>query len=187
MSGETQLQIVFHMVNGHALKFSVKEESSAAEIIRNVRPQKLFSEKQLVISGKLSSRRIFLDAVSHIEFNTAAKPDWAFPSYFDGISILSKDAFFESAKTVCTGAAVSGQANLFAELLMGDGSMWYLHVWAKTMTPAERMDLLQVLRHLEGFHASKSDGGSILFNMKNVVSWSVYPSPAEIPPKAWLV
>ena len=38
---------------------------------------------------------------------------------------------------------------------------------------------------MTGFHAVKPEGGAVLFNMKNVISWTTYPTTLLASQKTW--
>ncbi len=67
MSDASFLEIIFHMTNGHELKFYEYDEAKAQEVLSSVRPSEFFTEKQFAISSKSSSTRIVIDSVSCVK------------------------------------------------------------------------------------------------------------------------
>ena len=192
MSDVAFLEIIFHMTNGHELKFYEYDEAKAQEILSNVRPSEFFTEKQFAISSKSSATRIVIDFVSCVVFNTSTQIEWSFPSHIEGAFILSKEKFTEAIDSELENSEVvmePGQRarplSLFLKLLMKDGNIWNLRFFAETLKPVERAELAKIIHELTGFHAVKPEGGAVLFNMKNVISWTTYPTALLASQKTW--
>lgn len=154
----------------------------------------MFNDKQLVVSGDSSTTRIILEAVCCIEFNTSADLNFSFPSHIANIMVLSKDKFLkaiESESVKCEAMSDRRQGtqpvSIFIEIMMKDGSHWYLRVIAETLQPIERIELTKIVCDLTGFHAIKSSGGAVLFNMKNIVSWTTHPTALLSSQKTWKI
>ena len=48
------------------------------------------------------------------------------------------------------------------------------------------VDLLKEATYeMTGFHAVKPEGGAVLFNMKNDISWTTYPTTLLASKKTW--
>ena len=183
MSCGSCLEIVFHMINGLELKFEETDESKAKELLNGIRPHKVFSEKQLSLLGESSATRIKQDFVSYIEFNTSQKIEWQYLTHIDGVMLLSKDKFakaiqteLEQPETISDSSQQNRPLSLFMELMMTDGISWFLRVFAQPLKPMDRAELAMVMRDLSGFHAIRPEGGAVLFNMNNVISWTTYPT-----------
>ena len=73
----------------------------------------------------------------------------------------------------------------FLKLLMKDGNIWYLRFFVETLKPVKRAELAKIIYELTGFHAVKPEGGAVLFNMKNVISWTTYPTALLASQKTW--
>ena len=188
------LEVILHMVNGCELQFIEQKEDRAKEILKNVNPQKFFTDKHLVISDDSSTTRVLLDAVSCATFNTSAAFNWSFPSHIEDAMVLSKDRFLQAIDSELEKPGViadPGQrtrpVSLFLELLMHDGSKWYLRIFAETLKPMERIELAKIVSALTGFHAIKPEGGAVLFNMKNVVARTTYPTAMLSPQNEWKI
>lgn len=192
MSDAPFLEIIFHMTNGHEFKFYEYDEAKAQEVLSSVRPMKFFTEKQFAVSSNSSETRIVIDSVSCVVFNTSAKIEWPFPPHFEGAFILSKEKFIEAidseleiSEVITEPGQRAHPLSLFLKLLMKDGTIWYLRFFAEILKPIERAELAKIVRELTGFHAIRPEGGAVLFNMKNVISWTTYPTALLASQKTW--
>ena len=140
MSDASFLEIIFHMTNGHELKFYEYDEAKAQEVLSSVRPSEFFTEKQFAISSKSSATRIVIDSVSCVVFNTSTQIEWSFPSHIEGAFILSKEKFTEAIDSELENSEVvmePGQRahplSLFLKLLMKDGNIWNLRFFCRNI------------------------------------------------------
>jgi len=186
------LEIIFQLVNGQKLHFQTYHKRRAQEIIDSINPQKFFLDKHIRLFSASSMTSILSNSVSWMVFKTPLKLNWAFPLHFDGAQVITKEQFIDAAKMelpVIMEKLRSGQAgqevSFFLELITKGASCWFLRVYSETLMPAEKIQIPKMLQEISGFHAHGADGGGILINMRNVMSWTVFPGPIEPAAKAW--
>lgn len=193
MSGTSSyLEIIFQLINGQQLRFSEDDPVACDDILQNIIPQKFFSDDQLRLCGESFVSGISKNAICWMVFKTHAKLDWHFPYHFLGAEVLTKDSFQKALDTELDGIKKlinSGKpgkpVSMFLELLMRDGVFWHLRIYSETLVKMEKIEMSKIIRELTGLHATGPDGGGVLINMNNVMSWRSYPGSIDANSKSW--
>jgi len=191
-SSSPYLEIIFQLINGQQLRFSEDDEQAVAELLRNIKPQKFFSDEQVRLCGDSFVSGISKNAISWMVFKTHAKLGWHFPNHFLGVEVLTKEDFdhainteLENIKAVMNSGKAGKPVSMFLELLMRDGVFWHFRISSETLIRMEKIEMSKIIRQLTGLHATGADGGGVLVNMNNVMSWRSYPSSFDANSKSW--
>lgn len=192
MSSSPYLEIIFQLINGQQLRFSEDDAESATSLLRNIKPQKFFSDEQVRLCGDSFVSGISKNAISWMVFKTHARLDWHFPFHFLGVEVLTKEGFDKAIKTelddikaVINSGKAGKPVSMFLELLMRDGIFWHFRIYSETLIRMEKIEMSKIIRQLTGLHATGADGGGVLVNMNNVMSWRSYPSSLDTNSKSW--
>jgi len=186
------LEIIFQLINGQQLRFSEDEPIAANHILHNILPQKFFSDEQLRLCGESFVSGISKNAICWMVFKTHAKLEWHFPQHFLGAEVLTKERFekaldteLEDIKKVMNDGEPGKPVSMFLELMMRDGVFWHLRVHSETMARMEKIEMSKIIRELTGLHATGPEGGGVLINMNNVMSWKSFPGAIDASTKSW--
>lgn len=186
------LEVVFQLINGQQLRFAEDDILAAKEIIKNIKPNKFFSDEQLRLSGKSFASSISKNAISWMVFKTTQKLDWHFPKHFLNVEVLTRDGFqralqteLDEMKKLIDSGKPGEPVSFFLELLMRDGVFWHFRVSSETLIRMEKIEMSKIIRELTGLHATGRDGGGVLVNMNNVMSWRLFPGAFESSLKSW--
>jgi hypothetical protein len=186
------LEIIFQLINGQQLRFSENEPAAADDILQNILPQKFFTDEHLRLCGESFVSGISKNAICWMVFKTHAKLDWNFPHHFLGAEVLTKEGFqtaldteLEGIKKLMNEGTPGKPISMFLELLMRDGVFWHLWILSETLVKMEKIEMSKIIRELTGLHATGPDGGGVLINMNNVMSWRSYPGSIDANTKSW--
>lgn len=186
------LEIVFQLVNGQQLRFSEDDHAAVDDILQNIIPQKFFSDEQLRLCGDSFVSGITKNAICWMVFKTHVKLDWHFPHHFLGAEVLTKERFqkaldteLDGIKKLMSDGKPGKPVSMFLELLMRDGVFWHLRISSETLVKMEKIEMSKIIRELTGLHATGPDGGGVLINMNNVMSWRSYPGSIDANTKSW--
>ena len=191
-STSSHLEIIFQLINGQQLRFSEDDPAACADILENIKPQKFFSDDQLRLCGDSFVSGISKNAICWMVFKTHSKLDWHFPFHFLGAEVLTKERFqkaldteLDSIKQLMKDSEPGKPISFFLELLMRDGVFWHLRIHSETLVKMEKIEMSKIIRELTGLHATGPDGGGVLINMNNVMSWRSYPGSLDSNSKSW--
>ncbi|MCF7956115.1 MAG: hypothetical protein K9M75_09960 [Phycisphaerae bacterium] len=191
-STSSYLEIIFQLINGQQLRFSEDDPAAADDILQNIIPQKFFSDDHLRLCGESFVSGISKNAICWMVFKTHAKLDWNFPQHFMGAEVLTKERFQKALDTELDGikklmkdGKPGKPVSMFLELMMRDGVYWHLRIHSETLVRMEKIEMSKIIRELTGLHATGPEGGGVLINMNNVMSWKSFPGAIDETMKSW--
>jgi hypothetical protein len=191
-STSSYLEIIFQLVNGQQLRFSEDDAAAADDILQQIIPQKFFSDEQLRLCGESFVSGISKNAICWMVFKTHAKLEWLFPQHFLGAEVLTKERFekaldteLDGIKKLMSDGKPGKPVSMFLELMMRDGVFWHLRIHSETLVRMEKIEMSKIIRELTGLHATGPDGGGVLINMNNVMSWKSFPGAIDATTKSW--
>lgn len=191
---ESKFEIWVHLLGGKEYAFSVDEDAERRKIMGSIQPNRLFSQKQLMIAGQYFMTALSPAAITRIEIicDRQDVPAWHLPGGIKELvqiqeERLDRRALPRFSDPLRSDAEIEPGADVdtFTEFNMADGKRVCVRMAATVQGSIDQRAQLAQLFGSVGFHVTRLGGGVIFINTAHVVRWAMYPGPADAPPNAW--
>ena len=187
------LEVVFQMTNSRKFHFFEQDQANARAFMDNLKPQKFFSEASVLVAGDLKLSGLSTSSIAWVAFKTDIKPEWHYPAHIQKVDVINKQIFENALKTevrkskdIITNSQQGGRpVKIYWQALTAEGTTWFFRVHSQTLINIEKISVPRIIRDLPSFYAVSPNGGGVILNMQNVISWTSHPGPVELPPGVW--
>lgn len=188
----SSLEIRIHLTNGNVESFVQSDHAAIRQILDNLQPQKIFSQRNLILAGSFSMTAYACSAITMVELVMDGFPEWPFPHGTKDIREITKDEFWEryrpgqDEKFVREQPRKVGETQVgYSELELTSGKHIYSEVQAEVSPQLDRIHYINQLLSASCVFARRHGGGVTLVNMANVARFGFHPGPPETPKTAW--
>ena len=199
------IHLTLHLVNGKQRPFVQPESQAAQNLLNHLRPERIFAQKQFLISGKDSVTIIPSENVERVDFRSDPLPGWAHSETIHSVHEVSAEEFLQIQRREPPAAPLvlgrpmpppPAQFGLLVELR--SGLMTYLSIRPKLPiaggppvvkpTPEDtRLFLQHLFTRPILFGNMIDDQGIFLLNPANAVRFTLTPPPPEPSAGSWML
>src|SRR5258706_6695311 len=190
----TSVEIQIPMIDGSISRFIVDKPGAAPDLIASIHPNKIFTQRNIVIAGSRSMTAYPTAAVARVDFVMDGFPGWAFYHNLEDVMQITHEEFKQRynpesadvdrvARVVVPGDTIVAWGEI--ELNNADRVYTEARFVAQAATPIDRSMLFEQLFESHYLYSRRRGGGAILINPANIVRLSFFPGPPETPRNAW--
>ena len=186
------IEIHIHTADGNVYRFYQDRPDEVARILASIQPQKVFTQKQIIIAGDYFMAGYPSSEVTRIDIARDEEIVWDFHHNIDLIEELSEEDFekkhlpkFSDPKRTELQPAVGDIIETIGEFALRDGNRVCLRIVAKATSRIDQRQSIQGLLGSSGFHLRRLGGGVVIVNPSLITRWAFYPGMPDLPQTAW--
>ena len=187
------MQIRIHTRSGSVETFLQDSTSLAASILKGTQPARVFSTGIITIAGDYSLTTFVTARVNRVDLISEDLPLWKYPDDILDVVEFSEDEYRERShlndptrlERRRSPKQTGESAVVFAEVEMTGGTRVFLAAKFKVGLPAERLQRFRTLFSAAAVHFRRSQGGTAVLNLNNLVRFTLNPGPDVTPIDAW--
>lgn len=193
-SNRDALEISIHLEDGKVVRFAAADSLEARRIVQHLQPERLFTDRLLVLGDATSMTTVPLNKVVRIDLAMDEYPSWPFHHGAQDVREITEQEFRAQYRVDAynlgePSSAIAERISIYQELELSDGE----HVWAELevrreqIMPQDLEVLLQQFFTSGGIHFRRAHRGVSIVNTAHILRLTVYPAPLHLPPGAWRV
>ena len=186
------MKIVVHVTHGKSFVFEQPDPVEAGGILGGVHPNRLFAQPQIIIQGTTSTSGFATPAVEAVEFHTEVEIEWLKHGGPGLLTSVDRETFAAALaerkgqlaalrNKLAPGDRIFGQG----EMVMRSDRRFYLHFESVVGGQLDMRHNLSAFLEARSMAAMLPEGGALLINPANIVRWTLYPGPPDVPRNAW--
>ncbi len=187
------MEISIHIADGESFSFVQPDEQEIQKIFTNAQPNRIFTNKQILVYGKMAVSSFNASAIEYIEFDTDKEVNWPKIQQLNEAHIVDEEEFknimtmlSRKYKGTRDDIGVGDEVHGAMELILRSGKK--LFVGYKT-TAKQGVEARQGLTHLfnqPALHFDRFPQGKIIINTEAISRYAIYPGPPTAPTNSWV-
>jgi hypothetical protein len=195
MPALASVEIQIHLIDGSVSRFVVDKPGAAPDLIASIQPNKLFTQRNILIAGSRSMTAYPTAAVARVDFVMDGFPGWQFYHNLQDVMQITHEEFLarfnpENVDVDRTDrVVVPGDTSVaWGDIELNNAERLYTEARfvAQPAMPIDRSMLFEQLFESHYLYSRRRGGGAILINPANIVRLTFYPGPPETPRNAWV-
>ena len=179
------MDIRIHVTDGETFTFNQKNQVIAENILKSIRPNKMFTQPRIIIQDSISISVFACYRVEWIEFITKIDPGWLAPHGPKSLKLISEREYEErvalkeleiETRERPTPAEAALSMKVLLSFVMRSGQQ----LFAETTHFRS-----QYSPEPNGVYGKRNKDGHVLINPQNIIQWTVNCTFADTARNAW--